>query len=87
MLVIDHDMPLLTALCDRLVALELGQVIAEGPPPAVLDNPRVIESYLGVETATVERSGTRKPAGKQPASAPTKAPAKRARKQPAATKT
>ena len=48
MLVIDHDMPLLTSLCDRLVALELGQVIAEGAPAAVLDDERVVESYLGV---------------------------------------
>jgi ABC-type branched-subunit amino acid transport system ATPase component/ABC-type branched-subunit amino acid transport system permease subunit len=48
MLVIDHDMPLLTSLCDRLVALELGQVIAEGLPAAVLENDRVVESYLGV---------------------------------------
>jgi branched-chain amino acid transport system ATP-binding protein len=48
MLVIDHDMPLLTSLCDRLVALELGQVIAEGAPSAVLEDERVIESYLGV---------------------------------------
>jgi ABC-type branched-subunit amino acid transport system ATPase component/ABC-type branched-subunit amino acid transport system permease subunit len=47
-LVIDHDMPLLTSLCDRLVALELGQVIAEGAPAAVLEDERVVESYLGV---------------------------------------
>jgi ABC-type uncharacterized transport system ATPase subunit len=42
-----------------MVALELGQVIATGPPREVLDEARVIESYLGVEAATIERSGTR----------------------------
>ncbi len=77
MLVIDHDMPLLTSLCDRLVALELGEVIAEGAPTSVLENPRVIESYLGVEGAAIDRSGT----------TAKKAPAKRApRKKTAAAK-
>ncbi len=57
MLVIEHDMPLLTGLCDRLVALELGTVIAEGKPRAVLEHPRVIESYLGSEVAATQRSG------------------------------
>ena len=41
MLVIEHDMPLLSGLCDRLVALELGRVIAEGRPAEVLEHPRV----------------------------------------------
>jgi branched-chain amino acid transport system ATP-binding protein len=56
-LVIEHDMPLLSALCDRMVALELGTVIAEGTPAEVLDHPRVVESYLGTDQAAIERSG------------------------------
>jgi ABC-type hemin transport system ATPase subunit len=70
MVVIDHDMPLLTGLCDRLVALELGQVIASGPPASVLEDRRVIESYLGVETATIERSGKRRATKPKPPAKP-----------------
>jgi ABC-type branched-subunit amino acid transport system ATPase component/branched-subunit amino acid ABC-type transport system permease component len=47
LLVIEHDMGLLSSLCDRLVALELGAVIAAGPPGAVLCDGRVVASYLG----------------------------------------
>ena len=56
-LVIEHDMPLLSGLCDRMVALELGAVIAEGTPAEVLDHPRVVESYLGTDTSAIARSG------------------------------
>ena len=52
-------MPLLSGLCDRLVALELGGVIAEGPPQDVLAHPAVIASYLGTEDAAINRSGAR----------------------------
>jgi branched-chain amino acid transport system ATP-binding protein len=57
-LVIEHDMPLMTGLCDRMVALELGTVIAEGTPAEVLDHPRVVESYLGTDVTAIARSGT-----------------------------
>jgi branched-chain amino acid transport system ATP-binding protein len=58
MLVIEHDMPMVSSICDRLVALELGQVIAEGPPADVLAHPAVIASYLGTDEAAIKRSGT-----------------------------
>ncbi len=57
MLVIEHDMPLITAISDRLIALELGAVIAEGPPRAVITDARVVASYLGEDEAVVARSG------------------------------
>jgi ABC-type branched-subunit amino acid transport system ATPase component len=63
MVVIEHDMPMIAGLSDRLVALETGVVIAEGAPSAVLTDPRVIASYLGDDHAAVARSGTAPPTG------------------------
>ncbi len=56
-LVIEHDMPLLRAICDRMIALELGGIIAEGTPTEVLEHPAVIESYLGTDDTAINRSG------------------------------
>jgi branched-chain amino acid transport system ATP-binding protein len=65
-LVIEHDMPLLSSICDRMYCLELGQVIAEGTPEEVLNHPRVIESYLGENEAAISRSGAAAPKKRAP---------------------
>ncbi|HEY1828445.1 MAG TPA: ATP-binding cassette domain-containing protein [Acidimicrobiales bacterium] len=57
LLVIEHDMPLLSAICNRLIALELGEVIATGRPAEVLAHPAVIASYLGMDDTAINRSG------------------------------
>jgi branched-chain amino acid transport system ATP-binding protein len=75
-LVIEHDMPLLRSICDRMVALELGGVIAEGPPADVLGHARVIESYLGTDESAINRSGAnaKKAAPRRPRKAATTRP-------------
>ncbi|MEX0768660.1 MAG: MFS transporter [Microthrixaceae bacterium] len=57
LVVIEHDMPLLSSISDRLIALELGSCISEGRPDQVLSDQRVISSYLGNDSAAVARSG------------------------------
>jgi ABC-type branched-subunit amino acid transport system ATPase component/predicted MFS family arabinose efflux permease len=73
LLVIEHDMPLITSVSHRMIALELGHPIVEGTPEEVTTDPRVVSSYLGGDMATINRSG------KGPAKA---APAPRKRKAP-----
>jgi ABC-type branched-subunit amino acid transport system ATPase component len=46
-LLIEHDMPLIMSISDRIVALASGSVLAEGPPAAIQANDEVIEAYLG----------------------------------------
>ncbi|MDQ1396615.1 MAG: hypothetical protein QOG64_1874, partial [Acidimicrobiaceae bacterium] len=57
LLIIEHDMPLITSISDRMIALELGHPIVEGTPATVTTDPRVVSSYLGGDIATINRSG------------------------------
>jgi ABC-type branched-subunit amino acid transport system ATPase component/predicted MFS family arabinose efflux permease len=58
MLVIEHDMPLITTVSDEMIALELGTVVVRGTPQEVITNPRVVSSYLGGDIDVINRSGS-----------------------------
>lgn len=62
LLVIEHDMPLITSISDEIIALELGSVVTRGTPDAVLADERVITAYLGGDMAVINRSGSAKTA-------------------------
>jgi branched-chain amino acid transport system ATP-binding protein len=59
MLVIEHDMPLVTSISDTMLALELGRVLTGGTPTDVVNHPDVVASYLGTDAAVIARSGAR----------------------------
>jgi ABC-type branched-subunit amino acid transport system ATPase component/ABC-type branched-subunit amino acid transport system permease subunit len=65
-LIIEHDMPLITALADRIYCLDRGKVIAEGTPAQIREDVNVVASYLGTDPAAIARSGNghRKPAAR-----------------------
>lgn len=57
MVVIEHDIPLIMGLADRIVVMESGRVIAVGSPKQIRTDARVVDSYLGTDTTAIRRSG------------------------------
>jgi ABC-type branched-subunit amino acid transport system ATPase component/ABC-type branched-subunit amino acid transport system permease subunit len=79
MLIIEHDIPLIMSISDRIVAMAAGAVVTIGAPAQVRAHPAVVESYLGSSVEAIERSGNgakptkrRKPAGAQQCTALTR---------------
>ena len=55
-LIIEHDMPMIMSISDRVYCLERGKVISSGEPTAVRDDPLVVASYLGTDQRAIDRS-------------------------------
>lgn len=56
LVVVEHDLPLILAISDRVYCMEAGAVIAEGTPAEIRDDPRVVASYLGTDERAINRS-------------------------------
>jgi ABC-type branched-subunit amino acid transport system ATPase component len=56
LVVIEHDIPLIMSISDRIIAMESGRVLAEGSPNEVVEDADVIASYLGTDKIAIGRS-------------------------------
>jgi branched-chain amino acid transport system ATP-binding protein len=79
LVVVEHNVPLINDLADRIVAMDLGAVIADGPPEKVLHDRKVVESYLGTSAYTEIVGGIekKKTAARKPAARKKARPARR----------
>jgi ABC-type branched-subunit amino acid transport system ATPase component/ABC-type branched-subunit amino acid transport system permease subunit len=56
LIVVEHDLPLIMSISDRIYCLEAGQVIAHGAPETVRNDQLVVASYLGTDARSIQRS-------------------------------
>ena len=54
---VEHDVPLVMSLCDRLVVMEAGAIVASGSPDEVMSDPAAVAAYLGASEEALARSG------------------------------
>jgi ABC-type branched-subunit amino acid transport system ATPase component len=48
-IVVEHNLPFIEKICDEVVVMDTGEVIAQGPFDSLRDNPRVVDAYLGMD--------------------------------------
>jgi len=79
LVIIEHDIPLIMGISDRIVAMADGVVIADGSPEVVRNTPAVVDAYLGGSVTAIERSGVApaaKPAKKRTPATAARSPRK-----------
>ena len=54
---VEHDVPLVFELCTSVVVMELGRVVAAGPPEQIKGDPRALAAYLGASDEALMASG------------------------------
>ena len=65
--VIEHDVPLVSSVADRLMCMHVGRFISQGTTSEVLNDPSVVAAYLGTDEAATRRSGPAAPSAPRPA--------------------
>jgi ABC-type branched-subunit amino acid transport system ATPase component len=54
---IEHDIPLVLGVADKVVAMVTGRVLRDGSPTEIIEDPEVVRVYLGADAVAVHRSG------------------------------